>query len=425
MMAGVGRMEKRPRAHGSIKEGLPLKRKLPFLAWMLSMVLLCALWTSGTSLAQAAYPQGVLTLQELNQWASTLKDRVMTIPPLNDPNDPEANTEDGFAFVYEFITLYLDSPALTADSVVRTVVLTAPEEIGPRGSRIDMSAEALLALFQNDNPALEGTPTAAALYVADQLPSSANWGWVQRDGQRLSIIQYTVHQETSGGYTDAGLVYTMQANGVSAIRAYGLDQVVDEEDVRSSLSEMNLLKVQKSYRQVVTDKDGATLPPFQVADLTFGGVDVLGLTPEAAVAAWGDGAEETIIDEGGGKTLRTLEFEAVTVTFQYDGVNAAPKLKVFTIDMDGVEGPRALRVGDLISEVVSRFRRGEGAFNEATDQVIYYGTPGTPPYGFGIYQNDASAVLWYGLKTPTGDTVTMRLDFEQLQLQELTIQAEG
>jgi len=395
-----------------------MARKLLFPVLLMVLLVL-----SFGALAQEAAPKATLTLQELKDWADTLKERAMTLAPLNDPTEPEAYSEDGYAFVYEFITLYLDQPKLAADSVVRSIVLTAMEEIGPRGTHIDQPAEGVLALFPNENPKLEGTASAAALYVFDGLPASAAWGEVQRDGQRLSIIQYAIHDLVDPGeYTDAGLVFTIQANGVSAIRAYGLDETMAEEDVQAGLKAMNLMRVQKAYQQVTAGEDGAALAPFQAADLSFGGMDLLGMTPEKAVEIWGDGAEETIMDEGGGKKLRTMEFEAVTLTFQYDGVDAAPRLKVFTIDMDGVEGPRALRIGDLISEVIRRFRFGEGANDEATGRSVYYGTPGEPPYGFGMYGQDASAVLWYGTKTPGGETVTMRLDFEQLQLQELTIQ---
>ena len=106
-----------------------MARKLFFPALLMVLLVL-----SFGALAQEAAPKGTLTLQELKDWAETLKERAMTLAPLNDPTEPEAYSEDGYAFVYEFITLYLDQPALTADSVVRSIVLTATEEIGPPGN---------------------------------------------------------------------------------------------------------------------------------------------------------------------------------------------------------------------------------------------------------------------------------------------------
>lgn len=61
-----------------------------------------------------------------------------------------------------------------------------------------------------------------------------------------------------------------------------------------------------------------------------------------------------------GSYLRAMEFTTCAMTFSYDAQKTNPKLEVLTIDMDGLEGPRCVRVGDTLSSVISRFRNGEG-----------------------------------------------------------------
>ncbi len=55
----------------------------------------------------------ILTLDELRLWVDGYKARALTAQPLNDPHAEASQTEDGYQFVYEFATLYMDSPELT------------------------------------------------------------------------------------------------------------------------------------------------------------------------------------------------------------------------------------------------------------------------------------------------------------------------
>lgn len=392
-----------------------MQKRLICLAIMLVMMLFAL-----PSLAEDN-GAGALTWEELETWAASYKARAMESQPLNDPTEEAAFSEDGYAFVYEFAMLYMDRPEMTEDAVIRSIVVTDPEEVAPHGTRVDYLASEVLNAYYNENPELDGDSSFAALYLADTMPDEALWGWVQRDGQRLMTIQYAVHEQlaTGGeGYTDAGLIYTIQDNLVAAIRAYGLDARVSENDVRDTLAEVQQVATTTGYAQVPTSYVGTDLDAFNRDDLVFAGVDFLALTPEEAEDVFGAAREDHWMDDEGAY-LRTMEFASCSMTFMYDAKKQNPVLEVMTIDMDGMEGPRAVRIGDTFSSVLCRFRYGEGEFDGFTEAL--YGQMDAAPYGMAEYGDDASATLYYAMKADNGRTIQLYMPFEQMFLSEITL----
>lgn len=392
-----------------------MQKRLICLAIMLVMMLFAL-----PSLAEDN-GAGALTWEELEAWAASYKARAMESQPLNDPTEEAAFSEDGYAFVYEFAMLYMDRPEMTEDAVIRSIVVTDPEEVAPHGTRVDYLASEVLNAYYNENPELDGDSSFAALYLADTMPDEALWGWVQRDGQRLMTIQYAVHEQlaTGGeGYTDAGLIYTIQDNLVAAIRAYGLDARVSENDVRDTLAEVQQVATTTGYAQVPTSYVGTDLDAFNRDDLVFAGVDFLALTPEEAEDVFGAAREDHWMDDEGAY-LRTMEFASCSMTFMYDAKKQNPVLEVMTIDMDGMEGPRAVRIGDTFSSVLCRFRYGEGEFDGFTEAL--YGQMDAAPYGMAEYGDDASATLYYAMKADNGRTIQLYMPFEQMFLSEITL----
>ena len=392
-----------------------MQKRLICLAIMLVMMLFAL-----PSLAEDN-GAGALTWEELEAWAASYKARALESQPLNDPTEEAAFSEDGYAFIYEFAMLYMDRPEMTEDAVIRSIVVTDPEEVAPRGTRVDYLASEVLNAYYNENPALDGDSSFAALYLADTMPDEALWGWVQRDGQRLMTIQYAVHEQlaTGGeGYTDAGLIYTIQDNLVAAIRAYGLDARVSENDVRDTLAEVQQVAATTGYAQVPTSYVGTDLEAFNRDDLIFAGVDFLALTPEEAEDVFGAAREDHWMEDEGAY-LRTMEFASCSMTFMYDAKKQNPVLEVMTIDMDGMEGPRAVRIGDTFSSVLCRFRYGEGEFDGFTEAL--YGQMDAAPYGMAEYGDDASATLYYAMKADNGRTIQLYMPFEQMFLSEITL----
>lgn len=364
---------------------------------------------------------GSLEMKELREWAAAYKQRAMESQPLNDPTAEDALSEDGYAFIYEFGTLYMDSPEMTEDSVVKNLVITNPAEAGPRGTAVDMNTDDVLAAFYNENPQLDGSRSFAVLYLGDSLPQEAVWAWVQRDGQRVMSIQYAVYEQraTGGeGYTDAGLIYTLQGDLVSAIRAYGLDEYSTEAEVKADLEAVGQLMGETGYTRVPVSYVGTDLEAFGPADLAFSGVNLLAMTPEDAEDVLGECLEDHWMEDDTGEFIRMMEFAGCDVTFVYDASQQNPRVSSLGITQDGMEGPRCVRMGDTFSSVLNRFRHGEGQYADLTETL--YGDPATTAYGVAEYGADASATLTYSFEE-AGRQVVMHLAFTTMELSEILL----
>lgn len=363
----------------------------------------------------------ILTLNELLKWAESYKLRALEAEPLNDPYDEESSTDDGYEFIYEFATLYMDGPEMTADSVVQGLVITSELEEGLRGVRVDDAAQDVLAAYYTENPELVGTRDEALLYAVDLMPSGGYIGKLLRDGQRIQVIEYAVHEQAAAGddgYTDAGIVYTMQDNNVTAIRAYGLDSRFLEGDVAMALEDARELSAQASYSMVQTSYVGSELEPFGSGDMFFAGIEFASLTPEIAEETFGEALEDVIVPDGEGM-LRTMQFASCEVTFAYGADQENWQVKNMQIDTDLLEGPRSVRVGDTFASVYNRFRNGEGEIDGANE--ILYGDVNGVEFGLAEYQ-DTTIVLRYGAASEDGTPVVMHLMFDQPYLSEILLQ---
>ena len=370
---------------------------------ILLLMLCCALLWAGTALTEDAQP---LTWAELNDWAQGCLERARGSQLLNNPTEEEGLTGDGYALVYDFATLYMSQPNLTENSLLMGVLVVDVEETGPRGVAPATPLADTLALFRNDNPMLVGGRGGAVLY-AEESADGFSWGYLQRDGQEPGLIQYAVHQRLDEGITDAGLLLTMDQGGVAAVRVYGLQNRITEADLAATRLFVEEQAEQEDYRRVPNSLDGDTVSRFDEADLRFAGLDLLTLSPAAAVTALGAPLrDDTVVDEENG-SLRTLTFEDCELVF--DG---AGRLMLFSCEHGDLEGPRAVRIGDPLTRVLGRFAA------ETSAGGTLYGTPGQAPYGTVEFGEDASAVLRYATPTSDGRTAVLLMNFEQLELRE-------
>lgn len=381
-----------------------------------------------TALLLAALPLGAmaeeseadtLLLGELTEWAERYRERALAAEPLNDPK--ASLTEEGYAFIYDFATLYADRSVMDAETVVSAVVVTSPEEEGPRGVKVDDTLTVATAAFYNENSQLRGSRDSALLYLIDLLPESLQWAEVQRDGQRVETIQYAVHDQlTSGGegYTDAGLILTMQDGTVSAIRVYGLNSRISFDDVYEVRARMRASALADDYQQVPFSYDGASLAKFSGEDLVFSGMDFTSLTPDYAAMLLGETLSDDWVQDGD-VTIRTMNFADCELTF-LEEAGKTPEIYMFLLTSGGVEGPRAVRVGDTYSEVFNRFRNGEGEFDGVSREVLY-GSEESGEFGVAEYGSDASATLRYGLVLEEGERVVLHMTFTEMVLSEVML----
>ena len=281
-------------------------------------VLLAVLLCPVMALAEESLA-GPLTYQELTSWAESYLARAKESVPVNDPAN--SLTPDGYEFVYDFATLYADTPDMSDDTALNAVVLTVDTENGPRGVNVENAMSEVLSAYYNENDMLQGNRDAAVLYTMDLMPASAAWGQVLRDGQRVQTIQYGVHEQlaTGGeGYIDAGVIYTMMENRVTAVRVYGLNSRVSLQQVNDVMYGLTTLAKEEAYAQYPFSYNGLELTDFALEDLAFSGVDFLSLTPETAAQVLGQPASDTWMEDGDNGFTRMQTYDGFEVTYTYD-----------------------------------------------------------------------------------------------------------
>ena len=64
----------------------------------------------------------------------------------------ESHTEDGYAFIYDFATLYYDKPVLDQDSVLLAVSVTDEAYPGPRGIKLGDAQSVLIDTYAGRIP---------------------------------------------------------------------------------------------------------------------------------------------------------------------------------------------------------------------------------------------------------------------------------
>ena len=365
-----------------------------------------------------------LTHQELNAWAEGYLARAMAAAPLNNPAD--SLTADGYEFVYDFATIYADTPDMSSDTAINAVVLQADTENGPRNINVGSAMSEVLGAYYNENEGLLGTKDTAVLYTMNLLPASAAWGQVLRDGQRVETIQYGVHEQlaTGGeGYTDAGVIYTMLENRVSALRVYGLNSRVTPDQVNELMASLTSAAQEASYAQVPFSYNGLELTAFAEEDLTFSGVNFLTLTPETAAQVLGNPVSDEWMEDGDAGYTRLQVYDGFEVTYTYDKNKENCQVYMLLITKDGLEGPRGVRCGDAFSSVYNRFRNGEGEYGDDGVEMLY-GENGKGSFGKATYGGDASARLRYGFDLADGRSVVLQLDFIVMELEQIMLFAD-
>ena len=388
-----------------------MKRKIT------AFVLILALLTVAVQAFAADSGADPLTWAELKTWAEGLVEMTKDTEPLNDPKADESKTEDGYAFQYDFGTLFFSQPERNGDDVLTGAVIYDDAIVCPRGTNTLTTLLELLEAYYNENPLLVGSYGEALLYVGGDLDSGLWNGMVQRDGQRVDTVVYTVHEPLeNGGYTNAGLLYTLQQNTVVAIRAWGLNDVATAKTVEAGLQEAGRIASLNDYAMVPYSEDGAAVEPFDADDLFFAGIDFLNCTPENAVETLGEPDFDDKLEDGDG--LRVMGWQECELVFAPDA-GGAEYLRSFTILDDTIEGPRALRLGDSINLALQRFRFGEGELEGNTETL--YDDPGTGAWATAEYGEDASAVVRYGLTLEDGRQVVIMLTFEMLELMDITV----
>ena len=384
--------------------------------------MLCLLAVISLALCTYASAEGgpeAVTAAELEALMAGLREQAAAAKPLNDPADEAARTEDGVRFQYEIAEFFAEGTVLAADTPVNTLLFQDSEGEVFRGTGIDTQWMDLLRAYPQDNPELEGTRERAVLYLAEGAEGGFLYGVALRDGQRLNAVEYGEVIREDGGFRNVSVTYSLMNGLVASIRVDGLNPAapkIEEAQAEETLNDLKALTGTKEYRQVATSRTGTELAPFGAEDLVFGGISYTELNPEALPGS----PEQDLFDNEDGTWLLRCDgdgWEAV-FTCGENGENA--KILSFTILDPDMEGPRCVRLGDLMSDDYCRFR-SEG--NDMTEELteLLYGTEDSGEWGQASYDYSSGETSLRYVTEADGLRVELLLKYEQNLLKEIIL----
>lgn len=312
--------------------------------------------------------------------------------------------------------LSISDEVLKETTVVLGAILNA-DQACPRGLKIGDSVDALLAAYPNDNAALAGTYYDAALYVSGEKPEMSA-GWVLRDGQRITDVVHGLYAWQADGVIACGVRYQVEEGVITGVEVYGMSDLVEESEAMIQIDEVATMQEMQEYFAYPTSEIGSEMAMFAREDLVFAGMDFLDLTAEMATAALGSAQVDQWTEDSTGEYLRLKQWEDISILFVYDANKQFLRVDSLTVNGVGIEGPRGVRVDDLLEDVMYRFRHGEGGSLE--NGVALYGDGQTAPYGV-INYGEETVTLTYTLDLGDGKTVIWHLTFAEDRLQSMNM----
>lgn len=377
---------------------------------LISFVLAFLLF-AGAGVAEPAVEESApVTYEELEIYLSSLAESAVASGKV----EMVPGTDGVNSAVFSGGTLLISDEQLSENSAVLGAVLS-PGQADPRGLHLGDTLDELLAVYPNDNPDLYGTYYDAALYLAGEKPE-ATMGWILRDGQRVQQVVHCVYSWLPEGVVRCGIRYQVDQESIVGIEIFGLDSLIEEAEALESISDIAQMQEIREYFAYPKDENGALLTPFEREDLSFAGIDFLDVTPDDAAQALGKAQVDEWTKDSNGENLRLQQWEGLSLLFVYDAGKNFLRVDTLTITDDTWEGPRGVRVGDVMDSVMNRFRHGEGG--AAENGVILYGDGQNAPFGVLAY-GDQTATITYSLALDEEKTVIWHLTFADAQLQSM------
>lgn len=378
------------------------------MALFLAILLLISTATAESMVEESAN----LTYEELEIYLANLGKAAMadgeTVVSANAEGLPTATFSGG--------VLTVSDEVIKESSVVLGAVLSQNQAC-PRGLKIGDSVDALLIAYPNDNQSLAGTYYDAALYVAGEKPEMTA-GWILRDGQRMTEVVHSLYAWQADGVIACGVRYQVELGVITGIEVYGMSDLVEESEALAQMDEVAAMQEMQEYFAYPMSEIGGDLAIFSREDLVFAGMDFLDLNAEMATAALGSAQVDQWTEDSTGEYLRLKQWEDVSILFVYDANKQFVRVDSLTINGDGIEGPRGVRLDDQLEDVMYRFRHGEGSSVE--NGVALYGDGKTAPYGV-INYGEQTVTITYTLDLGDGQTVIWHLTFTNNLLQSMNM----
>ena len=378
-------------------------------------LLLVLLLAAAPALAETApmpvEENAVLTLEEVQMYLDKLgKEAAQAADVLVESH------EAGVTAYAPQAELAIADETLTANTAVLAAQLR-PEVEDLRGIELGASLADVMAVYPNDNPDLYGTFYEATLYVADSRPEAA-LGFILRDGQRVTSVVHYVLAWADESVIRAGVVYGIEDDTVVSITVRGEAERIEESEALEQIADLAEMQEVREYFAYPVSAVGTDLAAFEREDLSFGGLDFLDLTPEMAENVLGESPVDDWMEDSTGEFVRTRQWDGVSILFQYDAQKNFLHVSSMTLDTEALDGPRGVRVGDMLDSVMNRFLHGENT--ALANGIGLYGDGVNPPYGVVEY-GEKTATLAYAFSLEDGRTIHWRLTFIDGELMTQTL----
>lgn len=309
-------------------------------------------------------------------------------------------------------TLYIKENALNENSTVTEAIIDN-ESIelmnlnGPRGSFVGQSVSDTLKLFENDNESLSGTDSEAVLYIQGSLPAQVNTASLIRHGQSILLIEYTSYQQVGEKVNKTGFLFTVENDAVTAIQSF-LQEGMDAKEAEKELVRLSSLQEEKSYFAFDTQNP----QPLQREDLRFDGLDFVDLSEEELQAKLGKATTIEKVPDNDGKTFDKYHYENLNVLFLEGKA-------ISVVINDYFEGPRGLRTGENLNNVLRRFPNEAKTLN--TDTVLLYGDENDVTVPSASLVNDGDRSMLY-IRVPVKDaTAVVTAEFVNEELEVISL----
>lgn len=377
-------------------------------------LLLCACLLLGfCALASAEQAQLPLSLEELQGFNKAILDKAIA------QNLPVIKTDEGFVAAGTGFEVTLDQELLSADATVLSAAITMDGldtdlVKGPRGSDLQQKALELIKLFPNDNATLAGTMDGAVLYMQGEWPANLSQGILTRDGQNIQLIEYSVMFKEGEGAGLGGVQYTIRDGLVTAIRTFTQEKPLSLAEMQEMQANWRHLQEQTGYFSYNTQEPG----PLEREDLMINGLDFLDASNADYEKTFGKPLFEDTVKDSNGESLKTCQWEALEAVFRLDAKgNFVRTERVSVLDIQ-TEGPRGLRIGDTLADVIARFKHPADLADGTT---ILYGDAQNQqaPYGLLVPHSD-STNLYYAVRVLNAN-VTLNLVFMEGRLVQMSL----
>lgn len=383
-------------------------KKLVSLLLALSLLL-----TAGAALAENV-PQeenAAPTREEIEMYLDSFRDAALAE---SEAMNIYQNETLGIIAETPEVSLIIADEELRATTAILGVIILNEDQPCPRGIMIGDSLEDVLSIYPNDNPTLLGSYYDAALFLAGEKPE-VSVGYVLRDGQRVTDVIYGVYSWTADGVVISSICYTLDQGVVTEMDVTSGIITITEEEALADIDDMIAMQEVTEYFAYPQSADGTTLAPFEREDLNFSGLDILSLTMEQAIQVLGDPYVDDWMTDSTGEYLRTRQWEDVSIVFVYDVNRQFLRVDSMTISGESVDGPRGVRVGDMMETVINRFNHGFGSLEAG---IALYGDGTTAPYGVISYGEETTAIT-YACALDDAQVVYWHLTFVEGELQEM------